>query len=150
MNCYIGRNMIKTYPIDNSQVDLDLDLDNLDLSDYSFDNNSTVTISSGTNILDSLSTDSFTLNSTWDTSYNDTITIGGQTLTEQKLKALDGLQEWQEEVNKKLAILQPNPKLEEEWEELKELRQRYVELEKELTEKSKMWAILKDTQKDTL
>lgn len=142
--------MIKTYPIDNSQVDLDLDLDNLDLSDYSFDNNSTVTISSGTNILDSLSTDSFTLNSTWDTSYNDTITIGGQTLTEQKLKALDGLQEWQEEVNKKLAILQPNPKLEEEWEELKELRQRYVELEKELTEKSKMWAILKDTQKDTL
>jgi hypothetical protein len=131
-------------------MDLDLDLDNLDLSDYSFDNNSTVTISSGTNILDSLSTDSFTLNSTWDTTYNDTITIGGQTLTEHKLKALDGLQEWQEEVNKKLAILQPNPKLEEEWEELKELRQRYVELEKELTEKSKMWAILKDTQKDTL
>jgi len=148
MNCYIGRNMIKTYPIDNSQMDLDLDLDNLDLSDYSFDNNSTVTISSGTNILDSLSTDSFTLNSTWDTSYNDTITIGGQTLTEQKLKALDGLQEWQEEVNKKLAILQPNPKLEEEWSELRELRERYVELEKELTEKSKMWAILKDTQKD--
>ena len=147
MNCYIGRNMIKTYPIDNSQMDLDLDLDNLDLSDYSFDNNSTVTISSGTNIY-SLSTDSFTLNSTWDTSYNDTITIGGQTLTEQKLKALDGLQEWQEEVNKKLAILQPNPKLEEEWSELRELRERYVELEKELTEKSKMWAILKDTQKD--
>ena len=136
--------MIKTYPIDNSQMDLDLDLDNLDLSDYSFDNNSTVTISSGTNILDSLSTDSFTLNSTWDTSYNDTITIGGQTLTEQKLKALDGLQEWQEEVNKKLAILQPNPELEEQWSELKELRQRYVELEKELTAKTKMWNILKD------
>ena len=150
MNCYIGRNMIKTYPIDNSQMDLDLDLDNLDLSDYSFDNNSTVTISSGTNILDSLSTDSFTLNSTWDTTYNDTITIGGQTLTEHKLKALDGLQEWQEEVNKKLAILQPNSELEEQWSELKELRQRYVELEKELTEKSKMWDILKDTQKDTL
>ena len=144
MNCYIGRNMIKTYPIDNSQMDLDLDLDNLDLSDYSFDNNSTVTISSGTNILDSLSTDSFTLNSTWDTSYNDTITIGGQTLTERKLQPLDGLQEWQEEVNKKLAILQPNPELEEQWSELKELRQRYVELEKELTEKTKMWNILKD------
>ena len=141
--------MIKTYPIDNSQMDLDLDLDNLDLSDYSFDNNSTVTISSGTNILDSLSTDSFTLNSTWDTSYNDTITIGGQTLTEHKLKALAGLHEWQEEVNKKLAILQPNSELEEQWSELKELRQRYVELEKELTEKSKMWDILKDTQKDT-
>ena len=140
--------MIKTYPIDNSQMDLDLDLDNLDLSDYSFDNNSTVTISSGTNILDSLSTDSFTLNSTWDTSYNDTITIGSHTLTEQKLKALDGLQEWQEEVSKKLAILQPNSELEEEWSELRELRERYVELEKELVEKNKVWDILKDTQKD--
>ena len=84
------------------------------------------------------------MNSTWDTSYSDTITIGGQTITERKLKALDGLQEWQEEVNKKLAILQPNPELEEQWSELKELRQRYVELEKELTEKTKMWNILKD------
>ena len=92
-----------------------------------------ITISSlhGTNsILDGLTTDSFTLSSNWDTNYTD--------------KRLEGLFEWQEEVNKKLAILQPNPKLEEEWKELKELRQRYVELEKELTEKSKMWGILKD------
>ena len=113
---------------------------------YSLDFGSTdgITVSSGTNILDSLSTDSFTLSSNWDTSYSDTITIGGHTRTEQKLKALDGLQEWQEEVNKKLAILQPNPELEEQWSELKELRQRYVELEKELTEKTKMWNILKD------
>jgi len=109
-----------------------------------FDYTDGITVSAGKNILDSLSTDSFTLNSTWDTSYSDTITIGGHTLTEQKLKALDGLQEWQEEVNKKLAILQPNPELEEQWSELKELRQRYVELEKELTEKTKMWNILKD------
>jgi len=110
-----------------------------------FDYTDGITVSTGKNILDSLSTDSFTLNSTWDTSYSDTITIGGHnTLTEQKLKALDGLQEWQEEVNKKLAILQPNPELEEQWSELKELRQRYVELEKELTEKTKMWNILKD------
>ncbi len=113
---------------------------------YSLDFGSTdgITVSSGTSILDSLSTDSFTLSSNWDTSYSDTITIGGQTITERKLKALDGLQEWQEEVNKKLAILQPNPELEEQWSELKELRQRYVELEKELTEKTKMWNILKD------
>ena len=129
----------------------------LDLSPvYPYNNSdSTVTISSGTNILDSLSTDSFTLNSTWDTSYqedgpngpwtfNDCITIGGQTLNEQKLKALDGLQNWQEEVNKKLAILQPNSELEEEWSELKELRERYVKLEKELIEKNKVWDILKD------
>jgi len=120
---------------------------NLDLSPYT-NSNSTVTITGGTNILDSLSTDSFTLNSNWDTSYSDNITIGGQTITESKLKALDGLQDWQEEVNKKLAILQPNSELEEQWTELKEIRERYVKLEKELIEKNKVWAILKDTQKD--
>jgi len=135
--------MTKTFPIDITQMDLDFN-DGWNLTD----NNSTITISSGTNILDDLSTDSFTLNSTWDTSYSDTITIGGETLTERKLKALDGLQEWQEEVNKKLAILQPNSELEKEWSELRELRERYVELEKELVEKNKVWDILKDTQKD--
>ena len=83
-------------------------------------------------ILDGLTTDSFTLSSNWDTSYN------------APDKRLEGLFEWQEEVNKKLAILQPNPELEEQWSELKELRERYVELEKELTEKTKMWNILKD------
>ena len=131
--------MTKTFPIDITQMDLDFN-DGWNLTD----NNSTITISSGTNILDDLSTDSFTLNSTWDTSYSDTITIGGETLTERKLKALDGLQEWQEEVNKKLAILQPNSELEKEWSELRELRERYVELEKELIEKNKVWDILKD------
>ena len=110
--------------------------------------NSTVTISkldplSGTNILDSLSTDSFTLNTNWDTSYSDTITIGGETLTERKLKALDGLQDWQEEVNKKLAILQPNPALEDRWEELKSLREQYIALEKDLLDKEKVWDIIK-------
>ena len=103
-----------------------------------------ITVSSGTSILDGLSTDTFTLSTNWDTSYNDTITIGGETLTERKLKALDGLQEWQEEVNKKLAILQPNSELEEQWSELRELRERYVKLEKELLEKNKVWDILKD------
>jgi len=114
---------------------------NLDLDTYKAysPSNSTVSITSGTT-----TAGTFTLNSNWDTSYNDCITIGGQTITERKLKALDGLQEWQEEVNKKLAILQPNSELEEEWSELKELRERYVKLEKELTEKSLMWDILKD------
>jgi hypothetical protein len=118
----------------NTQLDLDF-------SDTWSD--STVTISSGTNILDSLSTDSFTLNTNWDTSYNDTITIGGETLTERKLKALDGLQDWQEEVNKKLAILQPNPALEDRWEELKSLREQYIALEKDLLDKEKVWDIIK-------
>jgi len=108
------------------QLDLDFN------DNWTWSSNDPITISapSGTNILDGLTTDSFTLNSTWDTTYTD--------------KRLEGLFEWQEQVNKKLAILQPNPELEEQWSELKELRERYVELEKELTEKTKMWDILKD------
>ena len=97
---------------------------NLDLSPYT-NSNSTVSITSGTT-----TAGTFTLNSNWDTSYNDCITIG--------------LQDWQEEVNKKLAILQPNSELEEQWTELKEIRERYVKLEKELIEKNKVWDILKD------
>ena len=121
-------NYSDTITINDSQLSLDFD----DTFTYSTD---PITISSpsGTNsILDGLATDSFTLSSNWDTTYN------------APDKRLEGLFEWQEEVNKKLAILQPNPELEEQWSELKELRQRYVELEKELTEKTKMWNILKD------
>jgi hypothetical protein len=117
-------NYSDTITINDSQLSLDFD----DTFTYSTDH---ITVSSP-NILDSLSTDSFTLSSNWDTTYN------------APDKRLEGLFEWQEEVNKKLAILQPNPELEEQWSELKELRQRYVELEKELTEKTKMWNILKD------
>ena len=121
--------------------------------DFDYGDGITVTTPDGTNILDSLSTDcfvtnpadTFTISSNWDSNnYKDSITLNGQTITESKLKALDGLQDWQEEVNKKLAILQPNPALEEQWSELRELRERYVKLEKELIEKNKVWDILKD------
>jgi flagellar motility protein MotE (MotC chaperone) len=42
-----------------------------------------------------------------------------------------------------LALLTPNPELEKEWDELKELGDRYRELEKHITEKMKTWDILK-------
>jgi len=48
-----------------------------------------------------------------------------------------------EKIEERLAILHPNPKLEEKWDELKELGKRYKELEAEIIEKEKMWAILK-------
>jgi hypothetical protein len=48
-----------------------------------------------------------------------------------------------EKIEDRLAILHPNEKLEEKWEELKELSKRYKELEKEIIEKEKMWDILK-------
>ena len=48
-----------------------------------------------------------------------------------------------EKIDERLAILHPNPKLEDKWDELKELGKRYRELEQELIEKEKVWAILK-------
>lgn len=48
-----------------------------------------------------------------------------------------------EKLEERLAILKPNPELEERWDELKELGKRYRELEAQIIEKEKMWDILK-------
>jgi hypothetical protein len=48
-----------------------------------------------------------------------------------------------EKIEERLAILHPNPELEDKWDELKELSKRYKELEAEIIEKEKVWAILK-------
>lgn len=60
------------------------------------------------------------------------IKMGGRSLTQ----TLDAIEQ-------RLNILQPNPELETEWLELRELGQRYRQLEAELLEKQKMWATLK-------
>ena len=49
-----------------------------------------------------------------------------------------------ENIEKRLAILHPNEKLEEKWEELKALGERYRELEKDILEKEKIWNMLKE------
>lgn len=59
-----------------------------------------------------------------------------------KIKGKD-IAEMFEKIEKRLAILHPNPELEDKWDELKELGKRYKELEAEIIEKEKMWAILK-------
>jgi len=48
-----------------------------------------------------------------------------------------------EKIEEKLAILRPNEELEEKWEQLRELRNRYIELEKDIIAKEKVWNILK-------
>lgn len=45
-------------------------------------------------------------------------------------------------IEDRLAILRPNYDLEGKWEELKELGERYRQLEKEILEKEAMWKIL--------
>ena len=47
-----------------------------------------------------------------------------------------------EKIEERLAILHPNPELEEKWDNLRALRNAYKELEAEIIEKEKMWAIL--------
>jgi hypothetical protein len=61
------------------------------------------------------------------------ITVGGKSLT----KAI-------EQIEERLGILHPNPALEDRWEKLKELRQQYVEMERDLLEKEKLMKILKE------
>lgn len=53
------------------------------------------------------------------------------------------LKEFMDKVEERMNILRPNPELEEQWDELKQLGERYRELEKELLEKNKMWETLK-------
>ncbi len=48
-----------------------------------------------------------------------------------------------EQIEARLAILRPNDELEEKWEQLRGLRQAYIELEAEIKEKEKVWSILK-------
>jgi hypothetical protein len=72
--------------------------------------------------------------------YNDTYTINTpKTLTVKGVKLSERL----DEIEKRLAILRPNNDLENRWEELKELGERYRELEKEILGKEHVWDILK-------
>jgi hypothetical protein len=61
------------------------------------------------------------------------IKIGGKSLT----KAI-------EQIEERLGILHPNPALEERWDKLKELREQYIEMEKDILEKEKIMKILKE------
>jgi hypothetical protein len=53
------------------------------------------------------------------------------------------LAEFMQQVEQRLNILQPNPKLEAEWDELRELGEQYRRLEQELEAKAEMWNRLK-------
>jgi hypothetical protein len=54
-----------------------------------------------------------------------------------------GIAESLEAIEARLAILRPNEELEEKWDQLRGLRQMYMELEAEIIEKEKVWGILK-------
>lgn len=72
------------------------------------------------------------LNVKGDAQFEGDVTIKGKSI-------VDSL----ERIEERLAILYPNEELEEKWENLRGLRKMYMELEAEIIEKEKMWAILK-------
>ena len=53
------------------------------------------------------------------------------------------LKNWMERVEERLNILTTNPELESEWDELRELGERYREIEKRCKEKAETWKKLK-------
>lgn len=67
-----------------------------------------------------------------DADFDGEVTIKGKSLTNMF-----------EKIEERLAILHPNPELEEKWGNLRALRNAYKELEAEIIEKEAMWKILK-------
>lgn len=89
-------------------------------------------------------TDTITLSDWSNINPNNTLHVNGDANFEGDVK-LKGksLVESLEKIEEKLAILRPNEKLEEKWDQLRDLRKQYMELEAEIIEKEKMWDILK-------
>ena len=127
----------------NDQLTLDLGLD--DINTITIKGDRSLYTVSAPNLTTGYTGD-LTYTKDWIQSYDwattSSITLGGTTLTEEKVKVLDDMKEWMSQVDYKLAILRPNTELEAEWTELKELREKYIQLEKTLEEKSKVWNIL--------
>ena len=82
-------------------------------------------IATGTNASNTLSVHG-------DAEFDGDITVKGRSLSE-----------FMESVEQRLNILRPNPDLEAEWDQLRALGEQYRKLEQQLTEKEKMWQILK-------
>jgi len=87
---------------------------------------------------------------TWGTTNTNTMSTGkviiaGDAVFEGNITWQDrDMRAWFESVESRLAILQPNVKLEAEYEELAELGRQYKEMEKRLLEKQRVFDILKN------
>ena len=137
----------------SNKVDYDLDIDlsgiTLDLDDVSGTSDpSTFTITLPDDELISYNPAyNTTSDYQFDFNYNPGIDITQGNLTvhnEGDIKLGDrSLKEFMDKVEERMNILQPNPELEAQWDELKQLGKLYRKLEQELLEKNKMWETLK-------
>ena len=94
----------------------------------------------------SVYTTSYDWNNAYQTNANVNINADGISVKEGGDIKIGGksLSEAIEKIEERLGILKPNPELEERWEQLKELRRQYIEMEKDLLEKEKIMKILKE------
>ena len=83
-------------------------------------------------------------NDHWDFNHKQSLSVRGDAEFEGDIK-LKGksLSETLDKIEQRLAILHPNEQLESKWEELKKLGDAYRALEKDITEKEKIWETLK-------
>lgn len=121
--------------------DLFSSVDTIDLSSINVDfaSGATITGTNGANWSFSNMSDTITIGSVIQP--QNTIQINGEGADilvngESVMETLRGIQE-------RLNMLRPNPELEAEWDQLRELGEQYRRLEAELKEKSQMWATLK-------
>ena len=91
---------------------------------------SNITWATGSSISQDINSN--TLEVKGDANFNGDIKVKGKSI-------VDSL----ERIEERLAILRPNEELEEKWENLRGLRQAYMELEAEIKEKELIWATLK-------
>lgn len=142
------------YTIKDDSLDLDALLGNLTIggtANYNMNNTyGTINITGATgSVLTSpynLTQGTYSLNNPY-TSINPSVILGQEGIqveSDADIKLGDvSLKEFIKSIQERLAILTPNPKLESEWEELKELGDRYRELEQQIKDKMKTWDILK-------
>jgi hypothetical protein len=90
------------------------------------------------NSLDSLTISSSTISNNYDIHATGDVRIDG----DLKIQG-ESIKDLLEEIKDKLAIFKPNIELEERWEILRELRHKYLELEKDILEKEEIVRILK-------
>ena len=89
-------------------------------------------------------TGSYSVDNTWSNPNSGKVVITGDCEFKGNITWKDrDLREWFESIETRLGMLQPNLKLEAEWDELAKIRRQYVKLERELLEKQRVFDILK-------
>ena len=127
-------------------INSDLDPITIDVSSLDYSSNNILT-TGGSSISWTQPYDNFTIANSWTNDASVNIDTNGITVKEGgdikigNKSLMDAIAA----IEDRLAILKPNPELEDKWEELKNLRRQYEALERDILEKEKLMKILKET-----